>query len=96
MRHNLNRFTLCAMYFRFDAVHVVPGPENGTFYVRAMNLGDAIFKVRIAFGVLEACIYHQLLANFFCDIYDLLLDIKIIVTHHHHNHNHHRHHHHHH
>ena len=46
-------------------MHVVPGPENGTFYVRAMNLGDAIFKVRVAFGVLEACIYHQLLGNFF-------------------------------
>lgn len=30
---------------RFDAVHVVPGPENGTFYARAMNLGEAILKV---------------------------------------------------
>ncbi|XP_029186949.2 LOW QUALITY PROTEIN: nuclear pore membrane glycoprotein 210-like [Acropora millepora] len=30
---------------RFDAVHVVPGPENGTFYARAMNLGEAVLKV---------------------------------------------------
>lgn len=30
---------------RFDAVHVVPGPENGTFFARAMNLGEAILKV---------------------------------------------------
>lgn len=30
---------------RFDAVHVVPGPENGTFYARAMSLGEAVLKV---------------------------------------------------
>ncbi|CAH3168221.1 unnamed protein product [Porites lobata] len=30
---------------RFDAVHVAPGPENGTFYARAMNFGEAILKV---------------------------------------------------
>ena len=38
----LSNYVLCN---RFDAVHIVPGPENGTFYARAMNLGEAILKV---------------------------------------------------
>ncbi|EDO39640.1 predicted protein [Nematostella vectensis] len=36
LKHRLNRF---------DAVHILPGPENGTFYARAMNTGEAIFTV---------------------------------------------------
>ena len=39
----------CIVVIRFDAVHVVPGPENGTFYARAMNLGEAVLKVGIWF-----------------------------------------------
>lgn len=37
------------LFVRFDAVHIVPGSENGTFYARALNMGEAIFKVRICF-----------------------------------------------
>lgn len=38
------------LLFRFDAVHIVPGSENGTFFARALNIGEAIFKVRICFA----------------------------------------------
>ena len=30
---------------RFDAVHVAPGHDNGTFFARTMNYGEAILKV---------------------------------------------------